>query len=223
MRCHWLLAMGSAGGTSRCKRLKADTSRVFYVPKKCKNVVLMSTLHRDGRICGQEHQKLEIIMDYNATKGGVDNLDKLVTGCSCKRRTLHRPLEMFNILDFSAYNAIVIWMVLNPDWNRGKLQKRQLFLEELGKALVRPQIQRRQHIPRNPVRRIQEEDAGSPSARPTEPTTPIPEIAAGSNKKKHCDVCEPKKDRKAQYTHIKYKKCICNTQTPSLMWCVDRP
>ena len=41
-----------------------------YVPKKCKNVVLMSTLHRDGRICGQEHQKQEIIIDYNATKGG---------------------------------------------------------------------------------------------------------------------------------------------------------
>jgi hypothetical protein len=60
-----------------------------------------------------------------------------------------------------AYNALVIWMVLNPDWNRGKLQSRQLFLEELGKAFVRPQIQRRQHDPRTPasaaiVWRIQE-------------------------------------------------------------------
>lgn len=161
----------------------ADTSLVSYVPKKGKNVVLMSTLHRDGRICGQEHQKPEIIMDYNATKGGVDNLDKLVTGYSCKRRTLRWPLVIFfNILDISAYNAFVIWMALNPDWNRGKLQRRRLFLEELGKALVRPQIQRRQHIPRTPasaaiVRRIQEEDAGAPSARPTEPTTPIPEVS----------------------------------------------
>jgi hypothetical protein len=39
----------------------------------------MSMLHKDGRICGQEHQKPEITMDYNATKRGVDNLDKLVT------------------------------------------------------------------------------------------------------------------------------------------------
>lgn len=54
-----------------------DRSLVSYVPKKGKNVV--STLHRDGRICGQEHQKPEIIMDYNATKGGVDNMDKLVS------------------------------------------------------------------------------------------------------------------------------------------------
>jgi hypothetical protein len=42
----------------------------------------------------------------------------------------------FNILDISAYNAFVVWMVLSPDWNRGKLQRRQLFLEELSKALV---------------------------------------------------------------------------------------
>ncbi|XP_070300249.1 piggyBac transposable element-derived protein 4-like [Salvelinus sp. IW2-2015] len=138
----------------------ADMSLVSYVPKKGKNVVLMRALHRDRRICGQEHQKTEIIMDYNATKGGVDNLDKLVTGDCCKRRTLRWPLVIFfNILDISAYNTFVIWMALNPDWNRGKLQRRRLFLEELGKALVRPEIQRKQHIPRSPasvaiVRRI---------------------------------------------------------------------
>jgi hypothetical protein len=54
-------------------------------------------------------RKPEIIMDYNATKGGVDNLDKLVTGYSCKRRTLRWPLVIFfNILDISDYNAVVI-------------------------------------------------------------------------------------------------------------------
>lgn len=96
----------------------ADTSLVSYVPKKGKNVVLMSTLHRDGRICDQEHQKPEIIMDYNATKGGVENLDKLVTAYSCKRRTLRWPLVIFfDILDISAYNSFVIWMALNPEWN----------------------------------------------------------------------------------------------------------
>uniref|UniRef100_UPI003AAE7D3F piggyBac transposable element-derived protein 4-like n=1 Tax=Centroberyx gerrardi TaxID=166262 RepID=UPI003AAE7D3F len=203
--------------------LTGDTSLVSYMPKKGKNVVRMCTLHRDGRLCGQEHQKTEIIMDYNATKGGVDNLDKLVTGYSCKRRTLRWPLVIFfNIMEISEYKAFVIWMALNPDWNRGKLQRRWLFLEELGKALVRPQIQRRPHIPRTPasaaiVRRIQEEDAGAPSAQPTEPPpTPVPEVAAGSNKKKRCDVCGPKKDRKTQYTCIKCKKYICNTHTVKL-------
>jgi hypothetical protein len=41
---------------------KAHTSLMFYMPKKGKNVVLMNTLHRDGRSCGQEHQKPGIIM-----------------------------------------------------------------------------------------------------------------------------------------------------------------
>ncbi|KAL0183256.1 hypothetical protein M9458_022631, partial [Cirrhinus mrigala] len=39
---------------------------VSYCPRKNKNVLLMSTLHRDD----------QIILDYNHTKGGVDNLDK---------------------------------------------------------------------------------------------------------------------------------------------------
>src|SRR4029434_2373785 len=61
-------------------------------------------LHRNGRICGLEHQKPEILMDYNATKGGVDNMDKLVSAYSFKRRTLRWPLAIFfNILDISAY------------------------------------------------------------------------------------------------------------------------
>jgi hypothetical protein len=122
-------------------------------------------------------------MDYYATNGGVDNLDKLVTRYSCKRQILRSLLViLFNILDISAYNVFVIWMVLNTDWNRGKLQSRQLFLEKLGKALVRPQIQRRKRIPRTPasatsVRRIQEEDASAPSTRPTEATAPIQEVS----------------------------------------------
>ena len=45
-------------------------------------------------------------MDYDVTEGGVDNMDKLVTAYSCKRRTLHWPLVIFfDILDISAYNA----------------------------------------------------------------------------------------------------------------------
>ncbi|TWW67475.1 UDP-glucuronosyltransferase 1-6 [Takifugu flavidus] len=160
----------------------ADTSLVSYVPKKGKNVVLMSSLHRDGRMCDQEHHKPEIIMDYNATKGGVDNLDKLVTAYSCKWRTLRWPLVIFfDMLDISAYNAFVIWMALNPEWKRVKLQKRRLVLVDLGKALVRPQIERRKHIPRTPasaamVRRIQKENAGALSTQPTEPQSAEPEV-----------------------------------------------
>ena len=113
------------------------SSLLSYVPKKGKNVLLMRSLHRDGRIHDQEHHKPEIIMDDDATKGGVDNMDKLVTAYSCKRRTLRWPLVIFlNMLDISAYNAFVLWMTLNPEWNRGKLQKRRLSLSRRCRSPV---------------------------------------------------------------------------------------
>lgn len=88
-------------------------------------MVLMNTLHRDGRLCGQKHKKTEILMDYNATKGRVDIMDQLMNGYSCERRTLRWPLVIFfNILHISAYNVFVIWIVLNPDCNTGKPQRR---------------------------------------------------------------------------------------------------
>ena len=72
--------------------------------------------------------KPEIIMDYNVTRGGVDNMDTLVTIYSCKSKTLHWPLVIFfDILDISVYNAFVIWVALKPEWNRRELQRKRLF------------------------------------------------------------------------------------------------
>ncbi|GLD56432.1 piggyBac transposable element-derived protein 4-like protein [Lates japonicus] len=149
------------------------TALVSYCPKKGKNVVLMSTLHKNAEISTREDQKPSTILDYNATKGGVDNLDKVTGSYSTKRMTARWPLVIFyNMIDVSAYNAFVIWTEIFPDWNVSKLYKRCIFLEELGKALVTPHIQRRQHLPRTPaaaatVREIQERTAPS--------TTPVRE------------------------------------------------
>ncbi|KAE8287276.1 Adhesion G-protein coupled receptor G4 [Larimichthys crocea] len=63
--------------------------------------------------------------------------------------TARWPLAVFhNILDVSSYNAFVIWRELNPDWLPGKRNKRRVFLEQLGKALIAPLIERRTHLPR---------------------------------------------------------------------------
>ena len=61
-------------------------------------------------------------------------------------------------------------MEVNPGWKQGKFFKRILFLEELGKAMVAPLIQRHQHLPLTPssaglVRDIQRPEARSTSAR----------------------------------------------------------
>uniref|UniRef100_A0A671XA56 PiggyBac transposable element-derived protein domain-containing protein n=1 Tax=Sparus aurata TaxID=8175 RepID=A0A671XA56_SPAAU len=62
-------------------------SLVSYVPKKGRNVILMSTLHKDDAVSTMEDRKPHIIQDYNSNKGGVDCLDKLTGTYTCKRMT----------------------------------------------------------------------------------------------------------------------------------------
>ncbi|XP_045548081.1 piggyBac transposable element-derived protein 4-like [Salmo salar] len=51
------------------------TILVSYLPKRNKNVVFLSTLHKMPEISEREDRKPAIILDYNHNKGGMDNLD----------------------------------------------------------------------------------------------------------------------------------------------------
>ncbi|KRX59338.1 PiggyBac transposable element-derived protein 4 [Trichinella sp. T9] len=126
-----------------------DCTIVSYLPKKNKNVLALSTMHNDNRVSDGKGRKPDIILHYNNTKGGVDNLDKMTSTYSCQRMTARWPLVIFyNIIDVSAYNAYVLWTEKHPTWNAGRLHKRRLFVEELGKALVQPEMMRRKTLPR---------------------------------------------------------------------------
>ncbi|KAL7403957.1 hypothetical protein ABVT39_007812 [Epinephelus coioides] len=125
------------------------TLAVSYLPKRSKNVVLLSTLHAAPEVSNRPDGKPSVILCYNANKGGVDNLDKVIGTYSCRRMTARWPMAVFhNMLDVSSYNAFVIWREVNPDWMPGKRNRRRVFLEELGKALVAPLIRRRKRAPR---------------------------------------------------------------------------
>ena len=74
----------------------------------------MSTMHKDASLSAREDIKPQIILDYNSTKGGVDNLDKVTATYSCQRMTACWSLVIFyNIVDVSAYNAYVLWTEIN--------------------------------------------------------------------------------------------------------------
>ncbi|CAJ1084199.1 piggyBac transposable element-derived protein 4-like [Xyrichtys novacula] len=95
--------------------------------------------------------KLAIITEYNKSKGAVDTLDQLVGTYTSCRKSNRWPMAVWgNILDISAYNALVFWLDIDPRWEQGKLHRRWLFLEQLGTALVREQIARRSRVPRAP-------------------------------------------------------------------------
>ncbi|XP_028820478.1 piggyBac transposable element-derived protein 4-like [Denticeps clupeoides] len=124
---------------------------VSYVPKRGKNVLLLSTKHRGPEISNHVKKKPQIILDYNRCKGGVDTMDAMIATYSCRRKSKRWPLTLFfNILDVSAVNAFIVWTAIDPTWNHGKSNKRRLFLQELGKKLVMPHMSRRQHLPQSP-------------------------------------------------------------------------
>ncbi|KRZ01427.1 hypothetical protein T11_1949 [Trichinella zimbabwensis] len=91
----------------------AEATLVSHCPKKNKNVLLMSTLHQDATVSARQDKKPEMDFTYNATKGGVDNLDK----------------------------AYLIWSEVNETWKEGIWYKGCLFLEEFGKASIENQVQ----------------------------------------------------------------------------------
>ncbi|XP_035521007.1 uncharacterized protein LOC118330532 isoform X2 [Morone saxatilis] len=183
---------------------------VSYVPKRGKSVVVLSTKHREPAVSGGEHRKPTIILDYDRCKGAVNNLNKLIGTYSCKRRASRWPLALFyHILDVSAFNAFVLWTAVEPSWMQGKTFRRRLFMEELGKMLVAPQILRRQHIPRTPAAAAVLADLHL--CAPLESEGPEP----GTGKRRirrFCQFC-PKKKTKVTTTCTRCNKYICKPHT----------
>lgn len=117
-----------------------------YVPKKNKSVILMSTMHTDDSVTGPK-SKPEIIEYYNSTKSGVDNMDKLLTHYSTKRRTLRWPLALFyNIIDLACLASYIIYTKNNP-LTKTTSHSRRTFLQDLGRSLAMPAIEKRSQTP----------------------------------------------------------------------------
>ncbi|KRX71111.1 hypothetical protein T02_2365 [Trichinella nativa] len=88
-----------------------------------------------------------MILDYNATKDGVDNMDEMFASCTCQHVTVSWLLTVFyNITDVSANNIYLLW--IHCVMNASKMYRRRRYLEKLGKALVTPQILLRKRLPR---------------------------------------------------------------------------
>ena len=118
-----------------------------YVPKKNRAVILLSTMHHDNKV-SDDDSKPDIILHYNSTKSGVDNLDHLVRIYTCKRATRRWPLTLFMNMDVAGMAAYVVWMEQMPQWSTGKSNKRFIFLFTPADMLILPQQQLRLENPR---------------------------------------------------------------------------
>ncbi|XP_070993089.1 uncharacterized protein [Oncorhynchus clarkii lewisi] len=182
----------------------------WWVRKK--NVLLMTTLHRDAAVSTREDKKPNAVLDYNTNKGGVDNLEKVAGTYSCNRLTARWPVVVFfNILDVSAFKAFVVWMEVNPGWKQGKFFKRRFFLEELGKAMVAPLIQRRQRLPRTPSSAGLVSDIQGPEVRSTA-------TRDRRDKRKRCNLYAPR-DVKTSIMCHKCSAYICKAHAATTTYC----
>ncbi|XP_068451616.1 piggyBac transposable element-derived protein 4-like [Clinocottus analis] len=202
-----------------------DATLVSYLPKKGRNVLLLSTRHARGDVSDRPDAKPVVVLDYNRNKGGVDNLDKVTATYSCRRMTARWPLVVFhNVLDVSAYNAFVVWRELNPGWLPGKRNKRRVFLERLGRALVAPFMERRERRPRTEasaavLKAARGCGAAGASAGPAGDGPEDAALAAAlaaaaaprgaASKRKRCQICPPNKDCKTYTVCNGCNKYIC--------------
>jgi hypothetical protein len=185
-------------------RGRAEMSSIFcfsgpvtlasYVPKKNKAVVVLSTMHHDAQIDINIESKPEIILHYNNTKSGVDNLDHLVGLYSCKRKTRRWPMTLFfNIIDCACVAAYVTWTAKNSEWKQNNTHKRRLFLRGLSEELVEDHIQRRLQNPQAMQAQVKFALKALGFQLPVPAATDHP---AGGQKR--CGLCPRSSDRKVK-------------------------
>lgn len=171
---------------------------VSYIPRKGKNVLLVSTMHDDDsldKITG----KPEIIMMYNDTKCGVDIVDQLCANYNCARNTRRWPMVIFyRFLNIAATNAFAVFHSKNPYSN----MRRRFFLEKLSIDLISEHLKRRatvQQVPRLSRMRIRE-------ICQMEPETIVQDHDRPHGR---CFICGTKKSRKTKYKCVQCSKFLC--------------
>lgn len=196
-----------------------------YVPKKNKSVVLLSTMHYDTAVSGDK-QKPEIIHHYNATKGGVDSMDKMLSHFTTKRKTCRWPLALFfNVIDICGLASYIIYKANKPS---KKTYYRRKVLNELSKAL--PSVLNRAKNPRVTGQVSTRTAIELVTGKSIKENLPLPQ----NNPRKRqadgrlticgsCYVCKNETTKKRRKTRKWCSKCnnpVCNEHTAQVTTCI---
>lgn len=175
------------------------TTCVSYVPRKNKNVLLVSSLHEEQEIdvSTGEKQKPEIISFYNTTKIGVDIVDKMCGSYNVSRNIKRWPMVIFfTMLNIASINSQVIYV-----GNGFADLKRRMFIKHLANELVHDLLaQRRMKSIGIPVYLQQKLKRFGPTHEQHDYEPQIPP------KRRRCETCtvETSKRRLSKY---ECKKC----------------
>ena len=121
---------------------------VSYVPKKNRNVLLLSNVHNSTQLTDNVKRKPLIIQDYNRNKSGVDSLDQKIMAFRPYRTTKRWPCVIFyDLLAYAMHASWVIYCLKYPDSSLVKYKNRKEFLYQLTHQLVTPLIKARKSSP----------------------------------------------------------------------------
>jgi len=157
-----------------------------YVPKKGKNVMMLSTMHTQGDIDPNSGDKKlpEVISFYNMSKGGVDVVDELKGEYSVSRNSHRWPLTVFfSLLNIAGINSQIIYKS-----NTDIVIPRRKFLKQLGIDLCKPHMVRRQSIPTLSISLRQQITRFSG-------VISTPETGTSTSGKAKCSYCPKKENR----------------------------
>lgn len=183
---------------------RENVTAVSYVPKRGKNVILLSSMHFDDAIdpTTGDDKKPEIITMYNMTKAGVDTVDEMCATYSTSRRCRRWPLVLFfRLLDIAGINAQIIFSSNNPSHD----VIRRMFLREVGECLIKPGIRKRinsQYLTKDlrakaaKLSGVNEENQGQT-------------LRERAPKPGRCTICPRKKDKKTNAYCCKCYEVIC--------------
>ncbi|KAH9637284.1 hypothetical protein HF086_006928 [Spodoptera exigua] len=153
--------------------------------------------------------KPEIIIFYNATKGGVDVVDQKKEDYSVARITSRWPMRLFfSILNITGINAQIIYKA-----NTKTLIERRTFLKEVALELVKPHISRR----------ICVENISSDLKFLMKRFVPAPRPISEPRPSGFCSICPRRKNRRSKKACTLCKQLLCTEHiTYMCLMCFER-
>ena len=172
-------------------------------------------MHHDDNF-DAETRKPEIVMAYNATKGGVDSMNHMCHAVTTKRKTNRWPMLLFYWI-FHLIAALVLWRKVNPSKKLSDEDRRVLFKITVAKELVRLQLECRQ-IMKNLSRHLKFTINTALHQHPTR--AQVGEVSTPDKRKRgQCHLCPRHRDLKT--TMRCSKSSVCSTHSKKQTVCLS--
>ena len=123
---------------------KNHTSSLSYVPKRNKNVLLVTTAHDQAIVDASAKKKPEAVLFYNEQRCAIDVVNHMLRDITSKPKCDTWVLAAWSfLLDVSALNGYCILSYTAP----GLYPSRRAYMKELVNQLITPWLKHRATLP----------------------------------------------------------------------------